>query len=174
MNLPVPRWAWTCLAAVLVLVGGFAYRSHVYDSGFAAGTSAERSAAAARLADARASDARNHALAVASLETKLKEINDAHDAREATLQAALDASGLRVARLSDALARLHDAAASGSGVPADPPATGGPAGEAETAYSVADLIQTANENYAICNRNSARFEGLQDWYRSLSGGQPAE
>lgn len=174
MNLPVPRWAWACLGAVLVLAGGLVYRSHVYDSGFAAGTSDAQVKAAAALAEARKADAAVAAKAVADLQDKLKKVNDAHDAREVALQAALDASGLRVTRLSAALARLHDASASGSGIPTDPPATGGPAGEVEADYSVADLIQTTNENYAICNRNAARLEGLQDWYRNLSGDQPAE
>ncbi|OAI62813.1 hypothetical protein RSP795_10260 [Ralstonia solanacearum] len=174
MSPPVPRWVLDCLAAVLVLTVGLVYRSHVYDSGFDAGTAAAHAQATAALEGARKADAAVAAKTVTDLQAQLKKINDAHDAREATLKAALDASGLRVTRLSAALARLHDAAASGSGVSADPSATGSPAGEAETDYSVADLIQTAEENYAICNRNSARFAKLQSWYRSLSGEQPDE
>lgn len=114
------------------------------------------------------------------LASTLKAQKEFHDATTAQLRAALDASALRTVRLTADLARLHDAAARG----ADPgPATGaagasgGPAGTAEAgteALSVADLIETADENYGICHRNSARLAEIQEWYRSLRDKTTAE
>lgn len=93
-----------------------------------------------------------------------------HERTTQELRSALDASGLRELALSRQLARLHDKAAGSirAATPAEPP--GGPSDPAEDApsgVSVATLIETVNENYAICNANSAQLVELQDWYNDL-------
>ncbi|AMR79442.1 hypothetical protein [Cupriavidus nantongensis] len=169
-NLTLPRWVWYCLAAVLVLTGGLVYRSHVYDSGYDAGRAAAESAAATALAQARADDAAASADAEARLRASLKVSEYEHLRIQADLKSRLAASDLRVTRLSADIARLHDEAAGSARLPSDPAVPGGAAGADAADYSVADLILTMEQNYAICQRNSARLEGLQVWYRSLGKG----
>lgn len=163
----LPRWVWYCVCAVLILTGGLFYRSHVYESGFQQGATDERAKAATALAAARADDAAAAARTEAGLRAALKEKDDTHERIQSELKGRLAASALRVTRLSADIARLHDEAAGHPGLPLDPAVPGGTPGTAEADYSVADLILTMEENYAICQRNSTRLGELQVWYRAL-------
>ncbi|AYX32611.1 hypothetical protein EGY16_32810 [Burkholderia pseudomallei] len=174
--LPLPAWAGKAIAGVLLAAGLVAsallYRSHVYNEGYAAGQGTEQQKHAAELAFARTTDQLVSNAAEASLRTKLKDESNAHKARTTALEAALAAARADGVRLSQHLARLHNAAVSGSpGTPTDAPGTGSEAEPADSPYSLADLMRNDEANYTICRKNSAQLEALQDWYESLRTGR---
>lgn len=167
--------AGKAIAGILLVVGlaagALTYRSHVYDAGYAAGQNAEQQKHASELALARTADRLISDEAEADLRAKLKEETDAHEARTTRLEAALAAARADGVRLSQQLARLHDAAVSGSPGPAsDAPGAGKEAAPAEATFTLADLMRNDEENYAICRKNSAQLEAVQDWYERLRTG----
>lgn len=167
-------WAGGVLLAVGLASGALTYRSHVYDEGFAAGTSKAAADHAAELTSLRKADAAAAASATSAFTAKLKEVTDAHKARTTQLEAALAAARADGVRLSQQLVRLHDAAAeadNGSGPAADAAGPGATGDAADSPYSLADLMRTVDANYTICQANSARLNSLQDWYESLRSGR---
>ncbi|WP_143750939.1 hypothetical protein [Burkholderia sp. HI2714] len=171
----MPSWAGKAIAGVLLVVGlaagALTYRSHVYGEGYAAGQNAEQQKHASELALARTADRLISDKAEADLRAKLKEETDAHEARATRLEAALAAARADGVRLSQQLARLHDAAVSGSPGPApDAPRAGEETAPAEASFTLADLMRNDEENYAICRKNSAQLEAVQDWYERLRTG----
>ncbi|WP_261526261.1 hypothetical protein [Burkholderia multivorans] len=168
-------WAAKAAAGALLAVGvvaaALSYRTHVYSAGYADGQNAAQQKYASQLAFARKTDQLISEKAEADLRSKLKEESDAHDARTSQLETALAAARADSVRLSQQLARLHDAAVSGSpGAAADASGTGSTPDPVETPYSLADLMRNDEENYAICRKNSAQLEALQDWYERLRAG----
>jgi hypothetical protein len=159
---------YLALAAGL-LFGGLTYRSHVYDSGHNDGVaSAAAEVSAARLLVA-AADSDATARANARMADDRLLLKAEHDRVTGDLKTALAASDLRATRLASRIAGLLDEAAGlRAGPPADPDRAGEAAKPAEADSSVALLIQTVNENYAICREDQARLAGLQAWYRDLA------
>ncbi|WP_155706060.1 hypothetical protein [Burkholderia cepacia] len=171
----MPSWAGKAIAGVLLVVGlaagALAYRSYVYDAGYAAGQNAEQQKHASELALARTADRLISDKAEADLRAKLKEETDAHEARTTRLEAALAAARADGVRLSQQLASLHDAAVSGGPGPASDAARAGEeTAPTEASFTLADLMRNDEENYAICRKNSAQLEAVQDWYERLRTG----
>jgi hypothetical protein len=102
----------------------------------------------------------------------LLRLKDSHDRITHDLQAALAASDLRAVRLDARIAGLLDEAAGvRSGPPGDPSGPSGSPGTPEGDSTVEALIETTNENLAICRRNGARLAGLQAWYSDIRAGR---
>ncbi|WP_325341625.1 hypothetical protein [Xylophilus sp.] len=163
------------LASLAVLAGGWAYRSHLIDLGAAQEAQAAQVRQDAAVKAARASDAKVSAAAVASLQTQLTNQKAEHDRVSRDLQAALAASDLRAARLDarvagllDQAAELRERAAGAAGGTGSAP---GEAGGDQADASVADLVESVEVNYGVCNRNATRLEALQAWYAKLRVGR---
>ena len=62
--------------------------------------------------------------------------------------------------------RLHDAAASGDGLPADPPA--GRADEASSGIALSAVAETVAGNYGTCRRNAEQVIALQAYLREVA------
>ncbi|WP_122794201.1 hypothetical protein [Burkholderia pseudomallei] len=174
----LPSWAGAAVAGVLLAVGlttgVLTYRSHVYDEGFTAGLSKAADDHRTALDSLRQADAAAAASAASVFTAKLKEVNDAHQARTTQLEAALATARADSVRLSQQLVRLHDAAAQagdGSGPAADASGPGAESDASDSPYSLADLMRTVDANYTICQANSAQLTALQDWYESLRAGR---
>ncbi|AIO68986.1 hypothetical protein [Burkholderia oklahomensis] len=180
--LPLPAWAGKAIAGVLLAAGlaagALAYRSHVYDEGYAAGQGVEQQKHAAELAFARATDQLISDEAEAALRSQLKDETNAHKARTTALEAALAAARADGVRLSQRLAGLHNDAVAGRN-PGSPGATPGPGPEGDPAagdgadagqFTLADLMRNDESNYTICRKNSARLTAIQDWYEALRAG----
>lgn len=106
----------------------------------------------------------------------INQLRAQHELEKTALQAALDRSGLRDVHITRRVARLHDqATGSLRTAPAPEPPGEAPAGAEDLADgpSVATLIETATENYAICRQNSAQLVELQAWYEDLRAGSKA-
>jgi hypothetical protein len=169
---------YIALAASLVL-GGFAYRSHVYSTGFDAGelrgvaSERTRSEEARRLAG-RAADLTSER-AAALVAADLQSLKDQHARTVSDLSKALADSDHRNQRLSDRVAGLLDEAAGlRAGATADPSGPGGAPGTPgadQAVASVGDLADAYAENMAVCRRNSTRLERLQGWYADLRAGR---
>ncbi|AOK28875.1 MULTISPECIES: hypothetical protein [Burkholderia] len=173
--LPLSSWATKAVAGVLLAAGlvvaALSYRAHVYSAGYADGQRTEQQKHASELAFARKTDQLISDKAEADLRAKLKEETDAHKARTSQLETALAAARADSVGLSQQLTRLHDAAVSGRPGPArDAPGAGATTAPAEASYTLADLMRNDEENYAICRKNSAQLEALQDWYERLRAG----
>ena len=169
------RYAAAAVLALALIAGALAYRTSVYGSGHDAGTAESTSKANEERILASRADALAATRANALAATTLKTLKDSHDKTTASLRASLAASAHRNQRLDADVARLLDAAAGvDPGPPGNPGVSGVTPGTAQAAYSVGDLIQTANENYAICLRNSAQLAGLQAWYKSMRSGYKYE
>lgn len=172
---PLYRYALCILAALALVAGSLGYRSHLLSAGHAEGLAeAQANATEARLLASRA-DALAAERSRARVAATLTNLKDSHEKTTARLRAALIASDHRSQRLSVDVARLHDEAAGlRAGLAGNPGESQGSPGTAEAPYSVADLIQTTNENYSICLRNGARLGALQDWYESLRKGDASK
>lgn len=100
----------------------------------------------------------------------INQLREQHEHEKSALRAALDRSGLRDVRLTRGVARLHDQATGSGPVATAPEPPGEPAAGPEDVAdgpSVATLIETATENYAICRANAAQLVELQTWYEDL-------
>ncbi|WPH18222.1 hypothetical protein [Variovorax paradoxus] len=169
---PLYRYALYVLLAVGLVLGGLAYRSHVYDAGVDAGRLAAQAAAnEARLLVSRA-DALAAERAAARTRSDLQSLKDQHDRTTGDLKTALATANLRAVRLDARIASLLDQAAGvRAGPPADPGEPRGSLGTPEGDSTVEALIETTNENLAICRRNAARLDGIQEWYQDLREGR---
>ena len=58
--------------------------------------------------------------------------------------------------------RLHDSAASGTGLP-DNPDPSGQLYDSPSGIALSTVASTVAENYGTCREEMTRFEGLQDW-----------
>lgn len=168
MTAAVTRYIAVVLAALALAWAGVAYRSHLIDLGHAAGVS-ETTATyeeARRLA-AKAADLSTEASRVRFAQTQ-DNLKAQHENVVRNLRLALADSDHRNQLLSARLAGLLDQAAGVlPGSPGAPGASGGQAPAAEGNSTVAALIETAAENYAICRANAVQLVELQDWYRDL-------
>jgi hypothetical protein len=164
------RYALYALLGLGVVLGVLAYRSHVHDAGYALGR-ADATAAAneARLLAGRA-DALASERAAERTRSTLTSLKATHDRTTRDLKAALARSDLRAVRLDARIAGLLDEAAGvRAGPPADPSESRGSLGTPEGDSTVEALIETTNENLAICRRNAARLDGIQEWYSEVRG-----
>jgi hypothetical protein len=173
---PLYRYAlYITLAAGLVL-GGYGYHAHAVSSAHASGVLAGTAAQVELEREARLLAGRADALASerasAMVASTLQSLKDTHDRTTHDLKAALARSDLRATRLDARIASLLDEAAGvRSGPPGDPSGPSGSPGAPEGDSTVEALIETTNENLAICRRNGARLAGLQAWYTDIRAGR---
>jgi len=166
------RYAVYLLLAVGIVLGGITYRAHVYDTGVQAGLDAASAATTeARLLASRA-DALATERAAARTRSDLQSLKDQHDRTTSDLKAALAVADLRAVRLDARIASLLDQAAGvRPGPSTDPGEPSRSSGTAEGDSTVEALIETTNENLAICRRNAARLDGIQTWYEEVRAGR---
>lgn len=169
---PLYRYALCLLAALALVAGGLGYRSHLLSTGRSQGLAeAQNNANEARVLASRA-DALAAERASARVAANLQSLKATHDRTTRDLKAALAVADLRAVRLDARIASLLDQAAGVRPGPAtDPGEPGGPSGTAEGDSTVEALIETTNENLAICRRNAARLDGIQAWYEDIRAGR---
>jgi len=63
------------------------------------------------------------------------------------------------------LVRLHDAAAAGVPVAADP---AGPPADAASGVALSAVAETVADNYGACHANAEALKGWQSWWRAVS------
>jgi hypothetical protein len=165
------RYALYLLLALGLVLGGLTYRAHLLDRGREDGLAA----AAATTNEARLLASRADALAAeraaARTRSDLQSLKDQHDRITGDLKTALATANLRAVRLDARVTSLLDQAAGvRAGPPADPSEPSGTSGASEGDSTVEALIETTNENLAICRRNAARLDGIQTWYEEVRAG----
>ncbi|MDM0006458.1 hypothetical protein QTI51_09540 [Variovorax sp. J22G73] len=180
LSLLTNRYVLGALGVLGVVVALLGYRSHLIDMGAAQEAQAAATRQAVAVAAVRASDAAVTASVTTDLNQKLIRQQERHDRITDDLQAALAASDLRASRLDARIAGLLDhaagirprtaAASSGTG-----PAARAPQGDQAVAAagdaSIADLIESVDANYEICQRNATRLGALQKWYSDIRAGR---
>ena len=163
------------LALVLGLLGSAAlYRNHLLDTGFANGVRSEQTRQADAKEATRQMDESTSAAVTAVHQAQLKTLKDQHDRVTRNLKTALDDSDLRAARLDARIVGLLNAAAGvREGTPSYSLRPGRPLDASEGDSTLAILIETVNENYALCRADQARLDRIQDWYNALRANRAA-